>query len=168
MSFSNTTLRLWALLGLLSLLSGCAAINRVGQGVRNVLDEFGAKRSPRPEAASGRPRQVVRTEKLEALSWSVFPESPKPGETVTSEIRLVAYAPGTDPMVDLTVHRILKFDGDELPFGEPHTERVPQGNSTLSWKFTLPSDADPGRYELVTRIVLDGKAETLKSRFVVR
>ncbi|HGG59161.1 MAG TPA: hypothetical protein ENK26_04485 [Gammaproteobacteria bacterium] len=170
MRLSTHTLRIGIFVGLFSLLSGCAAIDRIGAGVRNVLDEFGGKGRPRGNATVSRTSggTVIHENKLEAISWSVYPEAPKPGETVTSEIRLIAYAAGTDPMVDLTVNRTLVFDGEQLPFGRPHTERVPQGNSVLSWEFTLPSDADPGRYELITKIVLNGQSETLKSGFVVR
>ncbi len=167
--------RLLFVSGLLTLLPGCATMNRLGDGIRHVLDEFSGRASstgaPQPGVSAEKPPEVPpadqHLETMTIYSWSLAPEAPMPGETVTSEIDLTVYTPeGTRP-VGLKVERVLLTGDERIPLGAVHIKYLKQGRNKLLWRFTLPADIDPGAYELVTTLWLRDKKAVLRNQFSV-
>lgn len=151
-------------LSLLAPLTGCSTIGQLSKEMQDVF----AKPGESAPAVEIKTAQAPHVPLFAIDSWSITPEHPVSGEKMTSEIRLIAYPGNTDENVQLTVARELQFGKDKIPFGQPKTEVSEAGTISLSWNFTLPVDADPGKYTLATRVTFNDQSETVKNSFKVR
>lgn len=151
-------------LSLLAPLTGCSTMGQLGKEMQDVF----AKRSMKTIKPIARVVQVPHEPMFAIDSWSITPEHPVSGEKMTSEIKLIAYPGSADENVQLIVARELQFGKEKIPFGKPKTKISEAGIISLSWNFTLPVDADPGKYTLATRVTFNNHSETVKNSFKVR